>query len=143
MLHALFAGVRRCLQQVFCRSWRSDGFLVMACDGSRLECPRSKALEKALKPCSKTDSAPMLMVSALVLRTDVANVYGTALPRALFSRMIEQPVEQALRLDASCVVEGCASAKPNSRKRSCTAMKRHASFQLRSIWQNNGSYRFM
>ena len=41
---------------------------------------------------------------ALVLRTDVANVYGSILPRALFSRMIEQPVEQALRLDASCVV---------------------------------------
>lgn len=42
---------------------------------------------------------------ALVLRTDVANVYGKApLPRTLFSRMIEQPVEQALRLDASCVV---------------------------------------
>lgn len=41
---------------------------------------------------------------ALVLRTDVANVYGSQLPRALFSRMIEQPVEQALRLDAACVV---------------------------------------
>src|SRR5438309_7981047 len=41
---------------------------------------------------------------ALVLRTDVANVYGTVLPRTLFSRMLEQPVEQALRLDASCVV---------------------------------------
>jgi class I fructose-bisphosphate aldolase len=41
---------------------------------------------------------------ALVLRTDVANVYGTQLPRTLFSRMIDQPVEQALRLDASCVV---------------------------------------
>ena len=41
---------------------------------------------------------------ALVLRTDVANVYGTTLPRSLFSRMIEQPVEQALRLDATCVV---------------------------------------
>lgn len=41
---------------------------------------------------------------ALVLRTDVANVYGSNLPRTLFSRMIEQPVEQALRLDASCVV---------------------------------------
>src|SRR2546428_11968171 len=41
---------------------------------------------------------------ALVLRTDVANVYGAQLPRALFSRMIEEPVEQALRLDASCVV---------------------------------------
>src|SRR6267378_8289544 len=40
---------------------------------------------------------------ALVLRTDVANVYGPVLPRAPFSRMIEQPVEQALRLDAVCV----------------------------------------
>ncbi len=41
---------------------------------------------------------------ALVLRTDVANVYGARLPRTLFSRMIEEPVEQALRLDAACVV---------------------------------------
>lgn len=41
---------------------------------------------------------------ALVLRTDVANVYGQDLPRSLFSRMIEAPVEQALRLDATCVV---------------------------------------
>jgi len=41
---------------------------------------------------------------ALVLRTDVANVYGRALPRTLFSRMINQAVEQALRLDATCVV---------------------------------------
>ena len=41
---------------------------------------------------------------SLVLRTDVANVYGQELPRTLFSRMIEQPVEQALRLDAACVV---------------------------------------
>jgi DhnA family fructose-bisphosphate aldolase class Ia len=41
---------------------------------------------------------------ALVLRTDVANVYGKELPRKLFSRMIELPVEQGLRLDAACVV---------------------------------------
>ena len=41
---------------------------------------------------------------SLVLRTDVANVYGKELPRSLFSRMIENPVEQALRLDAACVV---------------------------------------
>ena len=41
---------------------------------------------------------------ALVLRTDVANVYGKDLPRALFSRMIERPAEQAIRLDAVCVV---------------------------------------
>lgn len=54
--------------------------------------------------------APLLQVipgrlkPSLVLRTDVANVYGRELPRVLFSRMIKDPVEQALRLDAACVV---------------------------------------
>ncbi len=41
---------------------------------------------------------------ALVLRTDIANLYGKMLPSMLFSHMIADPVEQALRLDASCVV---------------------------------------
>jgi DhnA family fructose-bisphosphate aldolase class Ia len=41
---------------------------------------------------------------ALVLRADVANVYGSRLPRVLYSRTIARPVEQALRLDAACVV---------------------------------------
>jgi DhnA family fructose-bisphosphate aldolase class Ia len=41
---------------------------------------------------------------ALVLRTDVANVYGAELPRTLFSRIIGNAVEQAVRLDATCVV---------------------------------------
>jgi len=41
---------------------------------------------------------------SLVLRTDVANVYGTKLPRFLFSKLVENAVEQALRLDAACVV---------------------------------------
>ena len=41
---------------------------------------------------------------SLVLRTDVANVYGSSLPSTLFSELIEQPLEQALRLDAACVV---------------------------------------
>jgi DhnA family fructose-bisphosphate aldolase class Ia len=41
---------------------------------------------------------------ALVLRTDVANVYGADLPRTLFSRMIGNAAEQAVRLDATCVV---------------------------------------
>lgn len=39
-----------------------------------------------------------------VMRTDVANVYGKELPNHLFSRMIENPVEQAINLDAACVV---------------------------------------
>ncbi|GAB4510959.1 MAG: class I fructose-bisphosphate aldolase [Anaerolineae bacterium] len=41
---------------------------------------------------------------ALVLRTDIANVYGKSLPRTLYSRLIHQPLEQAIRLDAACVV---------------------------------------
>ncbi len=41
---------------------------------------------------------------ALVLRTDVANVYGSTLPRTLFSQLIAEPIDQAVRLDAACVV---------------------------------------
>ena len=41
---------------------------------------------------------------ALVLRTDVANVYGPTLPDRLFSRMIDDAAGQAVRLDAACVV---------------------------------------
>jgi len=55
-------------------------------------------------------TAPMLqsVVSktrpALVLRTDIANVYGSPLPSMLFSELIANPVEQGLVLDAACVV---------------------------------------
>jgi class I fructose-bisphosphate aldolase len=41
---------------------------------------------------------------ALVLRTDVANIYGTELPEYLFSYLIDDAVEQAVALDAAAVV---------------------------------------
>jgi fructose-bisphosphate aldolase, class I len=41
---------------------------------------------------------------ALVLRTDVANLYGGSPPGKLFSRVVDAAVERALRLDAACVV---------------------------------------
>jgi DhnA family fructose-bisphosphate aldolase class Ia len=41
---------------------------------------------------------------ALVLRTDAANCYGPDLPRTLFSELIGDAVEQAVVLDAACVV---------------------------------------
>jgi len=41
---------------------------------------------------------------SLVLRTDVANIYGKSLPIYSFSRLVEDAVEQALLLDAACVV---------------------------------------
>jgi class I fructose-bisphosphate aldolase len=62
------------------------------------------AIQLTLGQAHYLQSLPGKEKPALVLRTDVANVYGTDLPRTLFSRMIEQAVEQALRLDASCVV---------------------------------------
>lgn len=67
VLHALFAAVRHCLTGLWQRYWHSAGFVVLACDGSRLECPRSAALERRLGCCSKASSAPMLQVTALVL----------------------------------------------------------------------------
>lgn len=39
----------------------------------------------------------------LVLRTDAANIYGTELPRFLFSELVNQAVEQAVKLDAVAV----------------------------------------
>jgi hypothetical protein len=67
VVHALAAAVRQGLREAFQRYWRSHGFVVMACDGSRLECPRSAQLEQRLGCCGKNDSAPMLFVTALVL----------------------------------------------------------------------------
>jgi class I fructose-bisphosphate aldolase len=40
---------------------------------------------------------------SLVLRTDVANIYGKELPDTRFSLMIEDTMLQAVRLDAACV----------------------------------------
>src|SRR5206468_10407730 len=45
----------------------NSGFVILACDGSRQECPRSAELEKRLGCCSKPDSAPMLYITSLVL----------------------------------------------------------------------------
>lgn len=39
----------------------------------------------------------------LVLRTDAANIYGAELPRFLFSELIDQAIEHAVRLDAVAV----------------------------------------
>ena len=41
---------------------------------------------------------------ALVMRTDVANVYGNPLDETLFSHAFPDAVEQAVRLDAACIV---------------------------------------
>jgi DhnA family fructose-bisphosphate aldolase class Ia len=62
------------------------------------------AIQLTVGQAHQLQSIPGKHKPALVLRTDIANVYGRELPRTLFSRMIENAVEQALRLDATCVV---------------------------------------
>ncbi|GAA4446031.1 class I fructose-bisphosphate aldolase [Ravibacter arvi] len=62
------------------------------------------AIQLTVGQARHLQSVPGKDKPALVLRTDVANVYGTELPDVLYSRMIEEPVLQALRLDATCVV---------------------------------------
>lgn len=48
-------------------------------------------------------SIPGKQKPSLVLRTDVANVYGTSLPPFAFSKMISRAVLQAVRADAVCL----------------------------------------
>jgi fructose-bisphosphate aldolase, class I len=62
------------------------------------------AVQLTIGQAAKLQNIPGPRKPALVLRTDVANVYGKSLPRTLYSRIIAEPVEQALRLDAACVV---------------------------------------
>jgi DhnA family fructose-bisphosphate aldolase class Ia len=62
------------------------------------------AIQLTIGQARHLQGLPVRPKPALVLHTDVANVYGTQLPEVLFSRMIEEPVTQALRVDAACVV---------------------------------------
>jgi class I fructose-bisphosphate aldolase len=45
----------------------------------------------------------ILQMPRLVLRVDVANVYGKELPDARYSAMLDEAMLQAVRLDAACV----------------------------------------
>lgn len=62
------------------------------------------AIQLTLGQARHLQDLPVRHKPALVLRTDIANVYGTQLPRTLFSRVIDDAVVQALRLDAACIV---------------------------------------
>ena len=64
--------------------------------------PDAVQLSPGLAPILQ--SIPGKAKPSLVLRTDIANVYGKTLPRYIFSRLIEQAAEQAVLLDAACVV---------------------------------------
>ena len=62
------------------------------------------AIQMNIGQARHLQSLPGRHKPSLVLRVDVANVYSPQLPRMLFSRLAEDAVEQAVRLDAACVV---------------------------------------
>jgi fructose-bisphosphate aldolase, class I len=62
------------------------------------------AIQLTVGQADLLQSRPGKAKPALVLRTDVANVYGSELPERLYSRMLEDAVLEAVRLDAACVV---------------------------------------
>lgn len=61
------------------------------------------AIQLSVGQAMHLQSIPGKLKPALVLRTDIANVYGKTLPTHLFSRIIANSVEQALKLDAACL----------------------------------------
>lgn len=61
------------------------------------------AIQLTVGQAAHLQDLPGRLKPSLVLRIDVANVYGKKLPRRLYSRMIADPVAQALRLDAACM----------------------------------------
>jgi Transposase DDE domain len=67
VFRALAAGLRQQIGGRWIDELRVGGWLPIGCDGSRLECPRSAALEKRLGQAGKDDSAPMVYVTALAL----------------------------------------------------------------------------
>jgi len=67
VMRALASGIRQQLHPRFVDPLRINGLLPIACDGSRLECPRSEELQQRLGEAGKPDSAPTTYVTTMVL----------------------------------------------------------------------------
>ena len=64
---------------------------------------RPDAIQLSLGQAPLLQSLPGREKPALVLRVDVANVYGEQPPRPAFSHVIDDAIGHAVRLDAACV----------------------------------------
>lgn len=61
------------------------------------------AIQLTIGQARHLQSIPGRQKPSLVLRTDVANIYGKELPARTISAMIDETMLQAVRLDAACV----------------------------------------
>ena len=60
-------------------------------------------IQLSLGQAKHLQSIPGKQKPGLVLRTDAANIYGTTLPKFLFSELIDQAIEHAVSMDAVAV----------------------------------------
>jgi|HubBroStandDraft_6_1064221.scaffolds.fasta_scaffold132701_2 hypothetical protein len=67
VLRALAHGVRQRLDTLWVESLRLGGWVPLACDGSRVECPRATELQQRLGEAGKPGSAPTIYLTTLVL----------------------------------------------------------------------------
>jgi class I fructose-bisphosphate aldolase len=108
-LNRLFHPVsRRCLDVAIDHGFFNEyGFLAgienIATAVSVVAGAKPDAIQLTIGQAAHLQELPGRQKPSLVLRIDVANVYGKKLPRRLYSRVIADPVEQALRLDAACI----------------------------------------
>ncbi len=109
VLRAVASGVRAALLRWLAPCWHVAGFVPLGCDGTRLECPRSAALERHLGQAGKPGAAPTLWLTALVhLRLGVPWAWrwgqGTASERAHLRQLLPQlPPEALVVADAGYV----------------------------------------
>lgn len=108
-MRRLFAADGRCFDVAVDHGFFNEGSFLSGIE----DMPAAVATLVAARPDAiqlSPGQAPLLQdvpgpdKPALVLRTDVANVYHRELPRTLYSEVIEDAVVTALRLDAACVV---------------------------------------
>ena len=108
-LNRLFAADGRCFDVAVDHGFFGEGsFLAGIEDMARTVAILVEAGPDAIQlspgQASLLQSVPGPGKPALVLRTDVANLYGSSPPGRLFSQVVEAAVERAVALDAACVV---------------------------------------
>jgi DhnA family fructose-bisphosphate aldolase class Ia len=108
-LHRLFAADGKCFDVAMDHGFFNEyGFLAGIENAQRaieiLVDAMPDAIQLPLGTASLLQAIPGPRKPALVLRTDVANVYGSSLPHNLMSELIADSTEHALRLDAVAVV---------------------------------------
>lgn len=65
LVAAVTASLREALPRVAGRHWRLHGYVVMGVDGSKIECPRTRANERAFECSGKPGTTPQMLLTLL------------------------------------------------------------------------------